>query len=67
MDNTAPISRELNQRCCEIADRVVPQYRNGKRNYDCSGTIGKRWGAAFEGAMLALSEHSGGAAGAPIR
>jgi len=46
--------REIETRCLLIADKVVPQYRSGKRGYSCTGGMAKRWGAAFEGALLAL-------------
>ena len=39
-------------RCREIADQVVPEYRTGR--YPCHGTYAKRWGAAWQGACLAL-------------
>ena len=41
-------------RCSEIADKIVPQYRNGQRSYSCRGTIAKRWQAAWDAAYLAL-------------
>lgn len=36
-----------------IADRVVPEYRDGKRSYSCTGNTAKRWGAAYEAAKIA--------------
>jgi hypothetical protein len=38
----------------EIADRVVPEYRDGKRSYSCTGTVAKRWQAAYDGACIAF-------------
>lgn len=44
---------ELEARCTQIADGVVPEYRIG-RSYSCTGTIAKRWQAAWDGAYRAL-------------
>lgn len=41
-------------RCTEIADQVVPEYRDGKRSYACHGHTAKRWQAAWDGACIAL-------------
>ncbi|GGO94918.1 hypothetical protein [Stakelama pacifica] len=52
---------EINQRCCAIADRVEPRYRSqqpGARAYSCTGHVAKLWGAAYEGARLALTDDS---------
>ncbi|WP_281045913.1 hypothetical protein [Sphingomonas oryzagri] len=43
------------RRCVEIADQAVPKYRGGKRSYSCGGQMAKRWAAAFDAAMIALS------------
>lgn len=48
------LSPEQESRCAEIADLVVPAYRDGKRSYSCGGHVAQRWGAAYEGAVLAL-------------
>lgn len=40
--------------CTKIADVVVPEYRDGKRSYSCTGRVAKRWQAAWDGACLAL-------------
>jgi len=51
------VDRSRNARAIEIADRVVPEYRNtasGAPSYSCSGHTAKRWEAAFDGARLAL-------------
>jgi hypothetical protein len=40
------------ERCTQIADKVVPQYRYG--NYGCTGILAKRWQAAWDAACLAL-------------
>ncbi|NYT42294.1 hypothetical protein HZY97_16095 [Sphingomonas sp. R-74633] len=44
----------LAKRCTDIADRVVPAYRDGKRSYSCGGTTAKLWQAAWDGACIAL-------------
>jgi hypothetical protein len=44
--------------CTTIADRVVPEYRNGSRSYSCNGTVAKRWQAAWDAAHLTLSGES---------
>jgi hypothetical protein len=48
------IKLELNTRCAQIADRLVPQYRDGGKNYSCHGGVARRWQAAFEGACIAF-------------
>ena len=40
--------------CTQIADAVVPAYRKANRSYSCTGTIAKRWQAAWDGACIAL-------------
>ncbi|NLS27976.1 hypothetical protein S2M10_29780 [Sphingomonas sp. S2M10] len=52
--SASPDVLALNRRCCQIADRVVPEYRVGTRSHSCCGTTAKRWSAAFEGAALAI-------------
>jgi hypothetical protein len=47
------------ERVAEIADRVVPEYRTLGRSYSCTGTIAKRWGAAYRAAYLALGGDHG--------
>lgn len=42
-----------NEQCSRIADQVVPEYRGGARSYSCTGTIAKRWNAAYEAAKIA--------------
>ena len=45
------------ERCTEIADRVVPQYRDDNQRqpgYSCTSHTAKRWQAAWDGAMVAL-------------
>ena len=44
----------LNRRCTQIADRVVPEYRAGRKSYSCTGGVAKRWQAAWDGACIAL-------------
>lgn len=45
----------LEDRCTKIADGVVPSYRTSSRSYySCSGTVAKRWQAAWDGACLAF-------------
>jgi len=46
--------QEIDERCVQVADTVVPQYRNAKRSYSCTGGMAKRWAAAFDGARIAL-------------
>lgn len=41
-------------RCTAIADKAVPEYRNGSRNYTCAGHKAKQWQAAWDGACLAF-------------
>lgn len=42
-------------RCLEIADQIEPRYRTIPGKYpSCTGTIAKRWGAAYDGAAMAL-------------
>lgn len=45
---------EIAERCGRIADEVVPAYRDGKCRYGCTGTVAKRWQAAWDGACVAL-------------
>lgn len=51
---------ENDPRCVAIADRVVPQYRDGKVIYSCGGLYAKRWQAAYDGAKLAFAEAGNG-------
>ncbi|SFR86876.1 hypothetical protein [Sphingomonas jatrophae] len=53
------MSLDLNTRCAEIADKVVPEYRSGQRTYPCHGHTAKRWDAAYEGARSALPPAGG--------
>lgn len=46
----------LDERCTEIADRVVPQYRKMDLTYSCTGHWAKRWQAAWDAACVALGE-----------
>lgn len=46
--------KEREARCVEIADQVVPQYRDDAKVYSCTGTYAKQWSAAYNGAMIAL-------------
>ena len=41
-------------RCTQIADAIVPMYRDGKKSYSCTGVVAKRWQAAWDGACVAL-------------
>ncbi len=45
----------VDERCTQIADVVVPEYRGGK-DYSCTGRVAKRWQAAWDGARLALGQ-----------
>ena len=47
-------SDEVTARCTQIADAVVPEYRDGKRSYSCTGRVAERWQAAWDGACIAL-------------
>lgn len=40
----------------EIADRVVPEYRDYRSNYSCTGHVAKRWEAAWNAACIANSD-----------
>lgn len=46
--------KALADRCTQIADRIVPEYRGGKKGYACTGVVAKRWQAAWDGACVAL-------------
>lgn len=47
--------QQVSTRCTEIADQVVPKYRNvDGPTYPCHGTVAKRWQAAWDGACIAL-------------
>ena len=48
------INDEITARCTQIADAAVPEYRDGKRSYSCTGRVAKRWQAAWDGACIAL-------------
>lgn len=43
--------KKLNDFATQIADKIVPQYRNGKRSYSCNSHTAKRWNAAFNAAV----------------
>lgn len=45
---------EALDRAALIADQVEPRYRTLGRSYACTGTVGKLWSAAYEGARIAL-------------
>ncbi|MGN5375849.1 hypothetical protein [Sphingomonas hankookensis] len=54
---TPPPPSDLGNRCTDIADQVVPEYRDENQRqpgYSCTGVYGKRWQAAWDGACLAL-------------
>lgn len=51
---TKTMSDAIDKRCTQIADVVVPAYRDGRRSYSCTGTVAKRWQAAWDGACAAL-------------
>lgn len=40
--------------CTEVADQVVPEYRDGRHRYSCASRVAKRWQAAWDGACVAL-------------
>lgn len=42
------------KRATEIADKIVPEYRTTSRSYSCTGTVAKKWQAAWDGAIEAL-------------
>ncbi|AOR76559.1 hypothetical protein [Novosphingobium resinovorum] len=50
-------AKSLVKRCTEIADKVVPKYRNPPkgRSYSCSSHTAKLWQAAWDGACVALN------------
>lgn len=58
--------QKLAARCVQIADTVVPQYRNEKRSYSCTGGMAKCWQAAYDGACIALGGNPGNGA-APVK
>jgi hypothetical protein len=43
--------------CARAADLVVPEYRNGKQIYSCSGMVAKKWQTAWDGACWALGHN----------
>lgn len=44
---------DLNERCCAIADQVVPEYRTRiGQNFSCGSHTAKRWEAAYDAASL---------------
>ena len=47
---------QTNPFAAEIADRIVPEYRNGPRSYCCTGHTAKRWNAAYLAAEAAQIE-----------
>jgi hypothetical protein len=52
------IKPELGTICTQIADTVVPKFRDGKKSYSCTGSVAKRWQAAWDGACIALGYDS---------
>jgi hypothetical protein len=48
------IKPELAARCTQIADTVVPKFRDGKKSYSCTGSVAKRWQTAWDAACIAL-------------
>lgn len=48
--------RDFIKRCNLCADMVVPEYRSGLRSYSCTGTVAKRWQAAWDGACIAFGD-----------
>jgi len=44
-------------RCTQIADEIVPEYRGSERGYSCTGSVAKRWQAAWDGACAALGHN----------
>jgi hypothetical protein len=48
------MTAKIADRCAKIADQVEPRYRTLGRSYSCTGAVAKLWGAAFNGAWLAL-------------
>lgn len=53
MSSTLRARVALDERCTQIADAVVPEYR-GTKSYSCTGVVAKRWQAAWDGACRAL-------------
>lgn len=45
---------EIYAHATRIADQVEPRFRHGARSYGCGGHVAKLWGAAWEGACIAL-------------
>lgn len=48
------LADKITERCTQIADRIVPEYRRGEKSYSCTGVVAKRWQAAWDGACVAL-------------
>jgi hypothetical protein len=44
----------LEERCARIADTVVPGFRTLRSGASCTSAAGKRWGAAWDAACIAL-------------
>lgn len=49
-----PAPRPLEQRCIDIADQVVPEYRTQGRYHACGSHTAQRWQTAWDGACSAL-------------
>ena len=54
-----PFGDEVKRRCAYIADRCVPEYRAGKKSYSCTGTVAKRWEAAWKATSMTLGYDPG--------
>lgn len=55
----------MDDRCTQCADAIVPEYRHGNKAYGCTGTVAKRWQAAWDGACMALGHDPKDYRGAP--
>ena len=49
-------AEQINRRCVDIADQVVPEYRGRIPAPSCTGIYAKRWQAAYDGARIAIGE-----------
>lgn len=50
---SAQLYKTANREAKKIADKIIPSYRLSGKSYSCTGTIAKKWQAAYEGACMA--------------
>jgi hypothetical protein len=47
----------IGDRCTQFADAIVPEYKGENKSYSCTGSVAKRWQAAWDGACMALGHN----------